>query len=159
VRITDLRFDRLVGYADAPPGFQAERQSRPTDMHPEHNAESALGWAACTEDGRLNIDHVPDDRDRRGRQGRGRATRAVRARHGDWPPAGTPQLVGEDALAHERLWDKMYRLLVHGRKGLEMQAIRAVDVALWDIEGRWAVHRLLGGPTRTSLPVYASMPG
>jgi L-alanine-DL-glutamate epimerase-like enolase superfamily enzyme len=71
-------------------------------------------------------------------------------------------LIGEDPRATERIWDKMYRLAVHGRKGATMMAISAVDCALWDLKGRWLgqpVYRLLGGPVRTALPAYASMLG
>src|SRR5262249_35803675 len=69
---------------------------------------------------------------------------------------------GADALAHERLWDRMYRDQVHGRKGVAMMAISAVDCAMWDLKGRilgQPVVRLLGGPTRTSIPAYASTLG
>ena len=41
-------------------------------------------------------------------------------------------------------------------------AISAIDCAMWDLKGRVAglpVHRLLGGPTRPSVPAYASMLG
>src|SRR3984893_4228700 len=58
MRITDLRLERLVGYVDAPPGFQAERLSRPLDVYPEHDAESAPQWAARTDSGQLEIDHI-----------------------------------------------------------------------------------------------------
>jgi L-rhamnonate dehydratase len=43
-----------------------------------------------------------------------------------------------------------------------MLAISAVDCALWDLKGRWLhqpVFRLLGGPTRGTVPAYASMLG
>ncbi|MQA96984.1 MAG: hypothetical protein GEV11_20920 [Streptosporangiales bacterium] len=62
-----------------------------------------------------------------------------------------PWILGADPLATERLWDVMYRACVHGRKGLEMMAISALDCALWDLKGRHfgvPVHVLLGGPTR-----------
>src|SRR5205085_2337147 len=58
--------------------------------------------------------------------------------------------------------DRMYRHQVHGRKGPGMQGISVVDCALWDIKGKWLnapVHSLLGGPTRSSVPAYASMLG
>jgi L-rhamnonate dehydratase len=73
-----------------------------------------------------------------------------------------PLIVGRDPLAIETLWDIMYRSAVHGRKGLEMLAISAVDCALWDLKGRQfgvPVHVLLGGPTRDSIPAYASALG
>ncbi len=71
-------------------------------------------------------------------------------------------IVGADPIAHELLWDKLYRYSVHGRKGATMMAISAVDCAVWDLKGKWAnapVYRLLGGPTRTAIPAYASALG
>jgi L-alanine-DL-glutamate epimerase-like enolase superfamily enzyme len=73
-----------------------------------------------------------------------------------------PHLMGADPLAHELIWDTLYRASVHGRKGLTMMAISAVDCALWDLKGRYLntpVYRLLGGPTRTEIPAYASALG
>lgn len=70
-----------------------------------------------------------------------------------------PLLIGEDALDHERLWNKLYRRLqTVGRRGLVTQAQAAVDLALWDIKGKIAglpVYKLLGG-YRESAPVYGS---
>jgi L-alanine-DL-glutamate epimerase-like enolase superfamily enzyme len=71
-------------------------------------------------------------------------------------------LLGRDPIAHEMLWDQMHRLMVHGRQGDAMLAISAIDCALWDLKGRWLgqpVYKLLGGPTRASVPAYASMLG
>jgi L-rhamnonate dehydratase len=73
-----------------------------------------------------------------------------------------PVLVGQDPIAHERLWDQMHRIMVHGRQGDAMLAISAVDCALWDLKGRWLkqpVYRLIGGPTRDEVLCYASMLG
>ena len=73
-----------------------------------------------------------------------------------------PLLIGADPLAGELLWDQMYRFMIHGRKGEPMMAISEVDCGLWDIRGKWLgqpVHRLLGGPTRDEIPVYASALG
>jgi L-alanine-DL-glutamate epimerase-like enolase superfamily enzyme len=73
-----------------------------------------------------------------------------------------PIVVGQDPIAHEKLWDQMHRIMVHGRQGDAMLAISAIDCALWDLKGRWLgqpVFRLLGGPTRDSVPAYASMLG
>ena len=71
-------------------------------------------------------------------------------------------LIGKDALAGEALWDQMYRSNRHSRDGIFMMAISAVDNTLWDIRGRYfnvPVYRLLGGPTRTSVEMYASCLG
>jgi L-rhamnonate dehydratase len=71
-------------------------------------------------------------------------------------------LVGADPLAIELLWDKIYRHQIHGRKGPSMMALSVVDCALWDLKGKFLnqpVYRLLGGPTRESIPAYASALG
>src|SRR5215472_4666492 len=71
-------------------------------------------------------------------------------------------LVGLDPLATERIHDQMLRLNRHGRAGIFVAAISAVDNALWDLRGKVAgepVYRLLGGPTREQVPAYASMLG
>ncbi len=73
-----------------------------------------------------------------------------------------PLLVGTDPSGIELLHDKMLRLHRHGRAGIFVNAISAIDNALWDLRGRVAgepVYRLLGGPTRDRVPVYASMLG
>jgi len=71
-----------------------------------------------------------------------------------------PLLIGEDPWDVERLWQHMYRkTMAYGRKGISMVAISAVDIALWDLLGKSAgqpVYRLLGGRTKTRIPVYAS---
>jgi L-alanine-DL-glutamate epimerase-like enolase superfamily enzyme len=59
-----------------------------------------------------------------------------------------PILLNQDPIAHEKLWDQMHRIMVHGRQGDAMLAISAVDCALWDLKGNWLgqpVFRLLGG--------------
>ena len=73
-----------------------------------------------------------------------------------------PFLMGRDAFAIEILHDQMLRLDRHGRNGTFMTAISALDCALWDLKGKalgQPVYRLLGGPSRDRLPVYASMLG
>jgi L-alanine-DL-glutamate epimerase-like enolase superfamily enzyme len=72
------------------------------------------------------------------------------------------QLVGQDPLAYERIWDVLYRQDRHARKGYEMMAISAVDCALWDLRGKLLglpIYQLLGGPTRQRVDCYASMLG
>lgn len=71
-----------------------------------------------------------------------------------------PMLIGQDALDTEFLWQVMFRsTMAFGRKGIGMTAISALDLALWDIKGKHhklPVFRLLGGRTKSKLPVYAS---
>ena len=76
-----------------------------------------------------------------------------------------PLLIGEDPLAVELLWERMYgsmRLRGHVA-GYQLEAIAGVDIALWDLAGKLLdlpVYRLLGGPFRMELPAYASgVPG
>ena len=70
-----------------------------------------------------------------------------------------PMLIGEDPLMIEGLWQKMFaRTRQYGRRGLVMQAISGIDIALWDIAGKVAkmpVYRLLGA-CRDRVEAYAS---
>jgi D-galactarolactone cycloisomerase len=60
-----------------------------------------------------------------------------------------PLLLGQDPLDTERLWDGMFQeTYPHGDRAMIVQAIAAVDIALWDLKGKAAglsVHKLLGG--------------
>jgi L-alanine-DL-glutamate epimerase-like enolase superfamily enzyme len=71
-----------------------------------------------------------------------------------------PLLIGADPMDTEYLWESMYRrTLPFGRKGIGMTAISAVDLALWDAKGKilkQPVFKLLGGRTKSKIPVYAS---
>ncbi len=71
-----------------------------------------------------------------------------------------PLLIGQNPWDVEFLWQHMYRkTMAFGRKGVGMVAISAVDLALWDLLGKSAkqpVFKLLGGRTKTRIPVYAS---
>jgi len=89
--------------------------------------------------------------------------------HGNWATGAIETIVdetlsklvvGEDPGRRERLWDMMYRATIpFGRKGAAIEAISAVDLALWDIAGKDAekpVYELLGGPVSDEIPCYAS---
>ncbi len=79
-----------------------------------------------------------------------------------------PMLVGEDPRDFERLWAKMFHANIDlGNRGLHvldmrnrsivMQAIAAIDNALWDLLGKLysvPLYKLLGG-TRERVPVIA----
>jgi L-alanine-DL-glutamate epimerase-like enolase superfamily enzyme len=68
--------------------------------------------------------------------------------------------VGENPLEAERLWYRMYRGSVYyGRRGVALQAISAIDIALWDIAGKFyqqPIHVLLGAKWRDRVRAYAS---
>jgi D-galactarolactone cycloisomerase len=69
-----------------------------------------------------------------------------------------PMIVGDDALARDVIWHKVYNLLRdHGQKGMPMQALSGVDIALWDIAGKAAdmpLHAMIGGAHRDTISVY-----
>lgn len=164
MKITAIRLREYTGTLEHPGVFWEERLIRPIDVYPEHNAEAAAattGTPVNLGDGRHRISaaflEIETDEGVPGLAG---------------PVAGDVAfiigtqfrslLIGEDPLAIEKIWDKMYRHSVHGRKGPSMMAISAIDCALWDLKGRWfdaPVYKLLGGPIRETLPAYASMLG
>ncbi len=69
-------------------------------------------------------------------------------------------LVGQNPLEVERLWYRMYRGTIYfGRRGAAIQALSAIDIALWDICGKaygQPVHILLGGKWRDKVRAYGS---
>jgi L-rhamnonate dehydratase len=69
-------------------------------------------------------------------------------------------VIGENPLEPERLWYKMYRgSIYYGRRGVAIQAISAIDIALWDIMGKFygqPVCVLLGARWRERVRAYAS---
>jgi L-rhamnonate dehydratase len=69
-------------------------------------------------------------------------------------------LVGENPLEVERLWYRMYRgSIYYGRRGVAIQAISAIDIALWDIAGKFyqtPICVLLGARWRDKVRAYAS---
>ncbi len=70
-------------------------------------------------------------------------------------------LIGQDPLAVETFWDKMFRASRHSRGSHYLMGLSAVDNALWDLRGRLLglpVYRLLGG-SRPEVRAYASCLG
>jgi D-galactarolactone cycloisomerase len=69
-----------------------------------------------------------------------------------------PMVVGMSALDRDVIWHKVYNLLRdHGQKGMPLQALSGVDIALWDIAGKVTglpIHALIGGCHRDHVAVY-----
>ena len=71
-----------------------------------------------------------------------------------------PWLTGEDPLRSDVLWQSIYaRLRDHGQKGVVIQGLSGIDIALWDIKGKHfgvPACALLGGARRTKVRAYAT---
>ncbi len=69
-------------------------------------------------------------------------------------------IVGNEVSDIEYMWDIMYRSSIpYGRRGMTIEAISAVEIALWDAFGKDAglpVYKLLGGKVRDKQPVYVT---
>lgn len=74
----------------------------------------------------------------------------------------TPHLIGKDPTQIESLYDLMYGItFIYGRKGFVLNAISGVEMALWDIAGKYRnipVYEMLGGLCRDKIKAYASLP-
>ena len=71
-----------------------------------------------------------------------------------------PYLIGRNPMNKEVIWEELYnKLRDHGQKGLSVEALSAVDIALWDVIGKnldVPIHKLLGGAYRDKVKVYAT---
>lgn len=71
-----------------------------------------------------------------------------------------PALIGRDPFDDTVIWENLYdSLRDHGQRGLAIEAISAIDIALWDIKGKFLtmpVYKLLGGAFRTCVTPYAT---
>ncbi|MBW7972544.1 mandelate racemase/muconate lactonizing enzyme family protein [Bradyrhizobium sp. BR 10289] len=71
-----------------------------------------------------------------------------------------PWLIGEDPLRTDVLWQMIYaRLRDHGQKGVVIQGLSGIDIALWDIKGKHfgvPAYQLLGGAARKEVQAYAT---
>ncbi|MDR5839129.1 mandelate racemase/muconate lactonizing enzyme family protein [Caballeronia sp. LZ034LL] len=71
-----------------------------------------------------------------------------------------PKLIGRDPTEPVRIWEELYNFSRDfGQKGTYVEAISALDIALWDIAGQSAglpVWKMLGGRFRESVPAYAT---
>lgn len=69
-----------------------------------------------------------------------------------------PMVLGMDPMDRDVIWHKAYNLMRdHGQKGMPMQSLSGVDIALWDIAGKVAnlpISKLIGGTHRSRVKVY-----
>ena len=69
-----------------------------------------------------------------------------------------PMVLGMDPMDRDVIWHKVYNLMRdHGQKGMPLQSLSGVDIALWDIAGKIAdlpLHKLIGGAHRDKIQVY-----
>jgi L-rhamnonate dehydratase len=160
MKITAVRLFEVRGEMAFPGEFWEERLVRPVDIYPEYKARGA-GWLPKIEEGRYEIRsifvQIETDKGVTGLGGPASPDQVYIIQR-----QLAPMLIDQDPLAIERIWDIAYRNMIHGRKGTSMMALSVVDCALWDLKGKWAdapVYRLLGGPTRDTIPAYASALG
>jgi L-alanine-DL-glutamate epimerase-like enolase superfamily enzyme len=70
-------------------------------------------------------------------------------------------LVGLDALDHAIISDRlMHKYIKLGPEGAVTGALAALDIALWDIKGKFfnlPIYQLLGGAWRKEIPFYSSV--
>lgn len=70
-------------------------------------------------------------------------------------------LLGRDPTQPRAIWDYLYtKTLLAGRRGAGINAIGAIDMALWDICGKVAhapIWKLLGGAQQLEITPYASL--
>lgn len=69
-----------------------------------------------------------------------------------------PLILGADPMDRDVIWHKVYNLMRdHGQKGMPLQALSGVDIALWDIAGKITgqpIHKLIGGAHRREVTAY-----
>jgi L-alanine-DL-glutamate epimerase-like enolase superfamily enzyme len=65
-------------------------------------------------------------------------------------------LIGQDPMNVERIWHQLWIPKLFGRRGAETRVISSIDIAIWDLIGKYLqqpVYKLLGG-ARDRVPVY-----
>ena len=69
-----------------------------------------------------------------------------------------PIVIGMDPIDRDVIWHQVYNLMRdHGQKGMPLQSLSGVDIALWDIAGKVSglpLYQLIGGAHRNRIDVY-----
>src|SRR5215475_7024135 len=134
MKITQVRTHVLSAALSQPFAYSRAWYDTRTAMLVEIETDAGLtGWGEC--------------------YGPARMTAAVVESVASW-------LIGADPLRTEYLWQQIYaRLRDHGQKGVVIQGLSGIDIALWDIKGQHfgvPVHQLLGGALRHEVRAYAT---
>lgn len=136
MKITDIRSHVLQYDLDGELGYSQQYYSRRTAHLVEVSTDAGLtGWGECFGPGNVAL-----------------ANRVIVER------VIRPMVLGESPFERELLWHRVYNLLRdHGQKGMPIQALSGVDIALWDIVGKalgQPLYNLIGGRCRERIPVY-----
>jgi len=154
MKITQVRLFRVEG--QGPAWDFADRSVEALDLYPSHVEATAVAGDTPSNLSAIYVEILTDE--------------GISGHYGPIDPRQAfliandlrTLVIGADPFATELIHDQMLRLQRHGRAGLFVNAISAVDNALWDLRGKARgepVYRLLGGPTRDRVPAYASMLG
>ena len=134
MKITDVRTHILQATLSQPFAYSRAWYDTRTAMLVEIETDNGLiGWGEC--------------------YGPAAITSAVVKSVASW-------LIGEDPLRTDFLWQTVYaRLRDHGQKGVVIEGLSGIDIALWDIKGKHfgvPAHQLLGGRVRSEVQAYAT---
>jgi D-galactarolactone cycloisomerase len=134
MKITGVRAHVLEAPLSQPFAYSRAWYSKRASMIVEITTDEGLvGWGECYGPARINA--------------------AVVREFGNF-------LVGQDAMRSEFLWQELYaRYRDHGQKGVIIQGLSGIDIALWDLKGKFLgqpIHRLMGGPIRSTVTAYAT---
>jgi D-galactarolactone cycloisomerase len=134
MKITKVNTHLLMAKLSEPFSYSRARYDTRTAMLVEIETDEGIsGWGEC--------------------YGPARITQAVVAELGS-------MITGLDALNSEFIWQDLYaRLRDHGQKGLLIEGLSGIDIALWDIRGKYfgvPAYQLLGGQMRSDVQAYAT---
>ncbi len=112
MKITDVRAHVLEASLSQPFAYSRAWYARRTSMIVEIITDQGLiGWGECYGPARINAAVVREF-------------------------AGF--LIGQDAMRSEYIWHELYaRYRDHGQKGSIIQGLSGIDIALWDLKGKY----------------------
>jgi D-galactarolactone cycloisomerase len=134
MKITKVRAHVLEARLSQPFAYSRARYTTRTTMVVEIETDVGLvGWGECYGPARINAAVVE---------------------------SLSTLLIGQDPMRGEWIWREIYsRYRDHGQKGSIIQGLSGIDIALWDLKGKFLgqpIHRLMGGPLRSEVRAYAT---